>query len=556
MSKKQKLKIIPLGGLHEIGKNMTAFEFGDEIVLIDCGMAFPDEEMFGVDLVIPDTTYLVKNKEKIKAILLTHGHEDHIGALPYFLRKVNVPLYGTRLTLGLVEHKLKEHGILSITKLNRIHAGDTVNVGRHFKAEFIRVNHSVADSVAIALTTPAGIVVHTGDFKIDTTPIEGEMINLARFGELGSKGVLLLMSDSTNAERPGYTMSERSVGQQFDKIFAGTRKRILIATFASNIHRVQQIINAAVKNHRKVAISGRSMLNNVEVASLLGYMDIPEGTMIAIDDIDKYRDHQIVIVTTGSQGETLSALARIARNDHRKVEIRKNDMVIISANPIPGNEKAVSNVINELFEAGAEVIYESLAEVHVSGHARQEELKLILGLTKPRYFMPVHGEYRHLVQHGRLGELMGVNPKNIFLLKNGDVLELNAQSAQIAGSVPSGQVMVDGYGVGDVGNVVLRDRKHLSEDGLIVLVCTIAAQSGKVVAGPDIISRGFVYVKESEDLMDELRKIALNAVNKARTQNPKADWNTLKNAMKNAVSDFIYDQTKRKPMILPVIMEV
>lgn len=556
MSKKQKLKIIPLGGLHEIGKNMTAFEFGDEIVIIDCGMAFPDEEMFGVDLVIPDTTYLVKNKEKIKAILLTHGHEDHIGSLPYFLRKVNVPLYGTRLTLGLVEHKLKEHGILSITKLNRVQAGDTVNVGRHFKAEFIRVNHSVADSVAIALTTPAGVVVHTGDFKIDTTPIEGEMINLARFGELGRKGVLLLMSDSTNAERPGYTMSERTVGQQFEKIFSGTRKRILIATFASNIHRVQQIINAAVQNHRRVAISGRSMLNNVEVASLLGYMDIPEGTMISIDDIDKYRDHQIVIVTTGSQGETLSALARIARNDHRKVEIRKNDLVIISANPIPGNEKAVAGVINELFEAGAEVIYESLADVHVSGHARQEELKLILGLVKPRYFMPVHGEYRHLVQHGRLGELMGVDPKNIFLLKNGDVLEVNAQGAQISGTVPSGQVLVDGYGVGDVGNVVLRDRKHLSEDGLIVLVCTISSQNGKVVAGPDIISRGFVYVKESEDLMDELKRISLNAINKAKQQNSKADWNTLKNSMKGAVSDFIYDQTKRKPMILPVIMEV
>ena len=556
MSKKQKLKIIPLGGLHEIGKNMTAFEFGDEIVIIDCGMAFPDEEMFGVDLVIPDTTYLVKNKDKIKAILLTHGHEDHIGSLPYFLRKVNVPLYGTRLTLGLVEHKLKEHGILSITKLNRIQAGDTVSLGRHFKAEFIRVNHSVADSVAIALTTPAGTVVHTGDFKIDTTPIEGEMINLARFGELGNRGVLLLMSDSTNAERPGYTMSERTVGQQFEKIFAGTKKRILIATFASNIHRVQQIINAAVGNRRKVAISGRSMLNNVEVASLLGYMDIPEGTMISIDDIDKYRDHQIVIVTTGSQGETLSALARIARNDHRKVEIRKNDLVIISANPIPGNEKAVGSVINELFEAGAEVIYESLADVHVSGHARQEELKLILGLVKPRYFMPVHGEYRHLVQHGRLGELMGVNPKNIFLLKNGDVLELNSQGAQITGSVPSGQVLVDGYGVGDVGNVVLRDRKHLSEDGLIVLVCTISSATGQVVAGPDIISRGFVYVKESEGLMDELKRIALTAVNKTKQQNPKADWNTLKNNMKGAVSDFIYDQTKRKPMILPVIMEV
>ena len=556
VSKKQKLKIIPLGGLHEIGKNMTAFEYGDEIVIIDCGMAFPDEEMFGVDLVIPDTTYLVKNKDKIQAILLTHGHEDHIGSLPYFLRKVNVPIYGTRLTLGLVEHKLKEHGILSITKMNRIQAGDTVSLGRFFKAEFIRVNHSVADSVAIALTTPAGTVVHTGDFKIDTTPIEGEMINLTRFGELGQKGVLCLMSDSTNAERPGYTMSERTVGQQFEKLFAGTRKRILVATFASNIHRVQQIINAAVQNRRKVAISGRSMLNNVEVASLLGYMDIPEGAMISIDDIDKYHDHQIVIVTTGSQGETMSALARIARNDHRQVEIRKGDLVIISANPIPGNEKMVSNVINDLFEKGAEVIYESLAEVHVSGHARQEELKLILGLVKPQFFMPVHGEYRHLVQHGRLGEAMGVKPQNIFLLQNGDVLELNASGARISGTVPSGQVLVDGYGVGDVGSVVLKDRKLLSEDGLIVLVSTLSSETGEVVAGPDIISRGFVYVKESESLMDELKRITLIAIQRSKAQNPKVDWATMKNNIKSDVGNFIYDQTKRKPMILPVLMEV
>ncbi len=553
MSKIEKVKIIPLGGLDEIGKNMTVIEYSDEIIVIDCGLAFPDEDMLGIDLVIPDITYLTKNKEKIKGILLTHGHEDHIGALPYVLRDINVPIYGTKLTLGLVEYKLKEHGMLSECKLCTVNAGQKIKLGKNFKIEFIRVNHSIVDSVGMAVTTPAGVIVHTGDFKIDTTPIEGEMINLTRFGELGNAGVLALLSDSTNVERAGYTMSERSVGERFDDIFAGSKQRIIVASFSSNIHRIQQIINSAVKYNRKVALSGRSMENVIEVASELGYMKIPKGTLIPLEEINQHNPSRLVIITTGSQGEPMSALSRMAYSGHKNVEIVSGDLIIISANPIPGNEKAVFNLINELFKKGAEVIYESLAEVHVSGHARSEELKLMLGLVKPKYFIPVHGEHRHLVRHAELGELMGVKKKNIFILSLGDVLELNERGTSMGQNVTAGKVLVDGYGVGDVGNIVLRDRKHLSEDGIIIVVTTLSAETGEIISGPDVISRGFVYVRESEDLMSEVREVAENTILSPKA---KGDWNIKKTYIRNALTDFIYDKTKRKPMILPVINEV
>ncbi len=555
MARKQKLKMIPLGGLDEIGKNLTAFEYGNDIVVIDCGMAFPDDDMLGVDLVINDITYLEKNIDKVRAIFLTHGHEDHIGGLPFFLKQVNVPVYGTRLTLGLVEHKLKEHNMLSKVKLNRMKAGDVVKLCPSFTVEFIRTNHSIADAVAIALTTPVGTVIHTGDFKIDTTPIVGEMIDLARLGELGKQGVLALLSDSTNVERPGFTMSERSVGHRFEEIFKDCNKRIIVATFASNVHRVQQIINAAVKYGRKVAVSGRSMENIVEVAILLGYMTVPEGVLINIDAINKYRPNQVVIVTTGSQGEPMSALTRMAFSDHRKVEITKDDLIIISATPIPGNEKAISSVVDELFKTGAEVIYKSLSEVHVSGHACQEELKLILALTKPKYFIPVHGEHRMLVQHAKLAEQVGIDPKNIFMLENGIVLEMDERSAKVNGTVPAGKILVDGLGVGDVGNIVLRDRKHLSEDGLIIVVATLSRDKKKIAAGPDVISRGFVYVREAEGLIDRVRDVAKESLEKC-VEKKVSDWSTIKNNLKNNIAHYIYDQTKRSPMILPIIMEV
>lgn len=555
MPKKQKLKIIPLGGLNEIGKNMTVFEYGDDIFVVDCGIAFPDDDMPGIDLVIPDTSYLEKNGAKVRGIVITHGHEDHIGALPYFLKKLNVPVYGTKLTIGLIENKLTEHNILSLCTLNRIRPGDKINLGRFFEVEIIHSNHSIAGSVALAIKTPVGTVVHTGDFKIDSTPIDGEMIDLTRLGELGREGVLMLMSDSTNVERAGYTMSERTVGSKFDEIFKNCDKRIIVATFASNVHRVQQIINAAAKYGRKVAVSGRSMENIVEVAITLGYMTIPEKTLISIDDINRYNDNQLVIVTTGSQGEAMSALFRMAYSDHRKVELTSNDLIILSANPIPGNEKTVSRVINELFKHGTEVIYESLSEVHVSGHACQEELKLILALTKPKYFMPVHGEYRHLHRHAQLGELMGVDKNNIFIMENGRVLEIDDTNAKMLGMVPSGQLLVDGLGVGDVGNIVLRDRKHLSSDGLIVCVVSISADTGDIVAGPDIISRGFVYVREAEDMMEEAKAVTKEALDKTIAKGA-TDWSALKLAMKNAISDYMYEKTKRSPMILPVIMDV
>ena len=555
MPKKQKLKIIPLGGLNEIGKNMTVFEYGDDIFVVDCGIAFPDDDMPGVDLVIPDTAYLEKNKDRVRGIVITHGHEDHIGALPFVLKKINVPVYGTKLTIGLIENKLKEHNILSSCKLNRMKPGDIIKLGKSFSVEIIRSNHSIAGAVALAIKTPVGIVVHTGDFKIDSTPIEGEMIDLTRLGELGREGVLLLMSDSTNVERQGYTMSESTVGGKFDEIFKNCSKRIIVATFASNVHRVQQIINAAAKYGRKVAVSGRSMENVVEVAIMLGYMTIPEKTLISIDDIKRYRDDQLVIVTTGSQGEAMSALFRMAYSDHRKVELTPNDLIIISASPIPGNEKTISRVINELFRHGTEVIYESLAEVHVSGHACQEELKMMLALTKPKFFMPVHGEYRHLHRHLQLGMQMGIDERNIFIMENGRVLEIDNNSAKMLGMVPSGKLLVDGLGVGDVGNIVLRDRKHLSNDGLIVCVVSISEDTGEIVAGPDIISRGFVYVREAEDLMEEARKVTKAALDKCIAKGA-TDWSALKLAMRNALSDFMFAKTKRSPMILPVVMEV
>lgn len=555
MSKnKKKLKVIPLGGLGEIGKNITVFEYGEDIIAVDCGLAFPEDEMLGIDLVIPDIAYLSKNKEKVKGIVLTHGHEDHIGALPYVLKDINVPVYGTRLTLGLLEYKLEEHGMLSSVQLETVHQGQMIELGA-FKVEFIRSTHSIADSVALAIHTPVGLVVHTSDFKIDYTPIEGETMDLARLAELGRKGVLLLMCDSTNVEREGYTMSERTVGDTFEEIFMNTKNRILVATFASNVHRVQQIINAAVKFGRKVSICGRSMVNVVNVAIKLGYMNVPEGCIIDIDYIDKVPADKLVIITTGSQGEPMSALTRMAASEHKKVEIVPGDLVIISANPIPGNEKLISKVINELFKKGADVIYEALAEIHVSGHACQEELKLIHSLVKPKFFMPVHGEYRHLKQHANLANKLGMSLDNIFIMDIGKVLELTSDSARINGSVTSGKILVDGLGVGDVGNIVLRDRRHLSQDGLIVIVITIESESGSVIAGPDIISRGFVYVRESEDLMEQVREVTKAALVKCEEKR-KNDWSTKKSIIKDALRDYLYERTKRKPMILPIIMEI
>lgn len=551
-SKKSKLKIIPLGGLNEIGKNMTVFEYNDSIVVLDCGLAFPDDDTPGIDLVIPDTSYLEKNFDKIKAVVLTHGHEDHIGALPYFLKQFAVPVYGTHLTLGIVENKLKEHSVKA--KLNIVKAGDRIQLGA-FNVEFIHTNHSIADSVAIALHTPVGTVVHTGDFKIDSTPISGDMIDLTRFGELGKSGVLALMADSTNVERPGFAMSESKVGNSFRDIFKDCSKRIIVATFASNIHRVQQIIDAAAHHKRKVAILGRSMVNIIGVAEELGYINIPEKVLIDIDEVNRYPKSKVVVITTGSQGETMSGLTRMAFSDHKQIEITNNDLVVISANPIPGNEKLVSRVVDELFKKGAEVIYESMADVHVSGHACCEELKIIMALTKPKFFIPVHGEYRHLKLHSELAQTMGIPSKNCIIADIGNVIEMTRDTAKITASVPSGRVLVDGLGVGDVGNIVLRDRKHLAKDGLIVVVMTLSGDSGLLVAGPDIISRGFVYVRESEDLMEEMKSVVLDTLERFEIKNVR-DWNTLKTAIKNKLGQFIYEKTKRSPMLLPVIVEV
>jgi len=549
--RKAKLKIIPLGGLGEVGKNITAFEYGEDIIVVDCGVAFPEDDMMGIDLVIPDVTYLKKNKEKVKGIILTHGHEDHIGALPYVLKEINVPVYGTRLTLGLLEKKLEEHGMVSTTKCHTVLQGEAITLGA-FKIEFIRSSHSIADAVALAIHTPVGVVVHTGDFKIDYTPIEGEPIDLRKFAELGKKGVLLLMAESTNVEREGYTMSERTVGETFDELFADTRSRIIVATFASNIHRVQQIINSAVKYNRKVAFSGRSMVNVVEVALNLGYMNVPEGTIIDIKDVGKYPPDKLIIVTTGSQGEPMSALTRMASSRHKQVEIVPGDLIIISATPIPGNEKTVSNVINQLFLKGADVIYESLADIHVSGHACQEELKLIHTLVKPKFFMPIHGEYRHLKRHAILANKLGMPWENIFIMDIGKVLELDSNSAKIVGSEPSGRILVDGLGVGDVGNIVLRDRKLLSQDGLVIVVITMDKETGMIAAEPDIISRGFIYMRESEELIEQMRQVTKEALSGCQGK----DWAAIKSTVKEVLRDYLYIKTKRSPMILPIIAEI
>jgi len=554
VSKKQnKLKIIPLGGLGEIGKNITLVEYDDDILIIDCGLAFPEDEMLGIDMVIPDITYLFKNRSKIKGIVLTHGHEDHIGAIPYILQKINVPIYGTKLTIGLVENKIKDHKIKNVD-LNVVQAGDRITLG-NFSVEFIKMNHSIPDSVALAIYTPVGIVVHSGDFKIDFTPINDDVIDLHKLAEIGTKDVLVLLADSTNVERPGYTMSERTVGDTFNDIFSKAKQRIIVATFASNIHRIQQIIDAAVLYDRKVIISGRSMVNTVEVGTELGYLNVPKGTIIDIDDMDSYLPSEIVVITTGSQGEPMSALSRMAFSEHRKLDIVSGDLVIISASPIPGNEKTVSRVVDQLMHKGADVIYESLADVHVSGHACQEELKLMHTLIKPKFFIPIHGEYRHLKRHSELAQELGTPKKNIFTARNGSVIEFTEDTGKFGPSVQAGNILVDGLGIGDVGNIVLRDRKHLSEDGLIVVVVTIDKNNGNVVAGPDIISRGFVYVRESEDLMEESKKVIREVLRECE-KNKITDWATLKSRIRDALRGFLYEKIKRNPMILPIIMEV
>ena len=553
--KKSNLKIIPLGGLHEIGKNITVFEYEDEIIVVDCGISFPEDDMLGVDLVIPDVTYLVKNQEKIKGMVITHGHEDHIGGIPYFLKQINVPIYATRLTAGLINNKLEEHKLLRSTDMHIVNQGDIIKLGNNFKVEFIRSSHSIPDSVMLAITTPAGTVLHTGDFKVDYTPIDGHIMDFGRIAELGGQGILALMSDSTNSERKGFTMSESSVGDVFDKLFLNCTKRIVVATFASNVHRIQQIVNSAVKYGRKIAVCGRSMINIISTAVELGYIQCPENIFIDIDMIGSYTDDQLVIITTGSQGEPMSALTRMAAGDHRKVKITPNDLIIISATPIPGNEKYVSKVIDDLMQLGAEVVYSALADVHVSGHACQEEQKLILALAKPKYFIPVHGEYRQLRAHQETAELMGIDKDDIFMLTNGRVLELNENEAKFTGTVPSGRVLVDGLGVGDVGNIVLRDRQHLAQDGLIVIVLTMDSQTGEVVAGPDVISRGFVYVRESENLMDDVKSVVRHEVAKCEERGVR-DWATIKSTVKENLRDYLFIKTKRNPMIIPIIMEV
>ena len=553
--KKSNIKIIPLGGLHEIGKNITVFEYEDEIIVVDCGISFPEDDMLGVDLVIPDITYLVKNQEKIKGMVITHGHEDHIGGIPYFLKQINVPIYATRLSAGLINNKLEEHKLLRSTEMHIVNQGETIKLGNNFKVEFIRSSHSIPDSVMLAITTPSGTILHTGDFKVDYTPIDGQLMDLGRIAELGKQGVLALMSDSTNSERKGFTMSESSVGDVFDKLFLNCTKRIVVATFASNVHRIQQIVNSAVKYGRKIAVCGRSMINIISTAIELGYIKCPENIFIDIDMIGSYTDDQLVIITTGSQGEPMSALTRMAAGDHRKVKITPNDLIIISATPIPGNEKYVSKVIDDLMQLGAEVVYSALADVHVSGHACQEEQKLILALAKPKYFIPVHGEYRQLRAHKETAELMGIEEDNIFMLTNGRVLEMNEYEAKFTGTVPSGKVLVDGLGVGDVGNIVLRDRQHLAQDGLIVIVLTMDSQTGEVVAGPDVISRGFVYVRESENLMDDVKSVVRHEVSKCEERGIR-DWSTIKTTVKENLRDYLFIKTKRNPMIIPIIMEV
>ena len=547
-----KLRIIPLGGLEQIGMNITAFEFEDSIVVVDCGLSFPEDDMLGIDLVIPDITYLKNNAHKVKGFVITHGHEDHIGALPYVLKELNVPVYATRLTIALIEHKLKEHNLLKSVKRKVVKHGQSINLGK-FRIEFIKTNHSIADASALAIYSPAGIVVHTGDFKVDYTPVFGDAIDLQRFGEIGKKGVLALMCDSTNAERKGFTMSERTVGKTFDNIFAEHKNtRIIIATFASNVDRVQQIINSAYKYGRKCVVEGRSMVNVISTAAELGYLNVPENTLIELDQMKNYPDEQMVLITTGSQGESMAALSRMASNMHRKVQIKPGDTVIFSSNPIPGNEKAVSRVINELSMKGADVIFQ---DAHVSGHACQEEIKLIYSLVHPKYAIPVHGEYRHLKAQAQVAESLGIPKDNIFLLSSGDVLELDEEKAQVVDRVQTGAILVDGLGVGDVGNIVLRDRQHLAEDGILIVVLTLEKYSNQVLAGPDIVSRGFVYVRESEGLMDEAKHVVEEAIEDCMDRRV-TDWGRLKTAIRDSLSEFLWKRPKRSPMILPIIMEV
>ena len=547
-----KMRIIPLGGLEKIGMNITAFEYEDSIIVVDCGLSFPEEDMLGIDLVIPDVTYLKDNIQKVKGFVITHGHEDHIGAIPYVLKEVNAPIYATKLTNGIIEHKLKEHNMLTKVKRKVVKYGQHINLGC-FRVEFIKTNHSIQDAAALAIYSPAGIVVHTGDFKVDYTPVFGDAIDLQRFGEIGKKGVLALMCDSTNAERPGFTMSEKSVGRTIDAIFDDNKNsRIIIATFASNVDRVQQIINAAYKNGRKVIVEGRSMVNIIGTASELGYINIPDNTLIDIEQLKNYPDEQTVIITTGSQGESMAALSRMASGIHRKVTIKPNDTIVLSSNPIPGNEKAVSNIINELSMKGAKVIFQ---DVHVSGHACQEEIKLIYSLVRPKYAIPVHGEYRHLIAQANLVKGLGYDSENIFILSSGDVLEIGEDDAAVVGKVPTGAVYVDGLGVGDVGNIVLRDRQHLAEDGILIVVMALESASNYLVSGPDIVSRGFVYVRESDELIDGARGIVIDLMERFQERNV-SDWGRIKAAIKDNLGDYLWKKTKRRPMILPIIMEV
>ena len=558
MPKKElaKLRVIPLGGLHEIGKNLTVLEYANDILIVDCGLGFPDEDMLGVDLVIPDISYLEANREKIRGIVLTHGHEDHIGAIPYVLRSINPPIYGTKLTLGIIQNKLAEHQLPCEPSLNCVSAGDVVRLGA-FSVEFIHANHSIADACCLAITTPLGVVVHTGDFKLDITPIDGDMLNLTRLGEIGKKGVLLLMCESTNAERPGFTPSEKKVGKSLEHIFtANPDKRIVIATFSSNVHRVQQIINISANHKRKVAITGRSMIGIVKAAVELGYMTVPEGVLIDINEIRRYKPEELTLITTGTQGEPMSALHRMAFSDHSQVTLDRNDLVILSSSPIPGNEKLVGRVINELTKNGVNVLHDASVEVHVSGHACQEELKLMQALTRPRYFMPVHGEYRHLAANRELAIDMGMEDRNIFISEIGKVLEIDRKGARFAGTVPAGKVLVDGYGVGDVGNIVLRDRRHLAQDGLIVVVASVDIGAKLLLSPPDVISRGFVYVREAEELMDEIRAVATQSLTACLERGDAADRMELKTRVRDDLSKFLYAKTKRKPMVLPVIMNL
>ncbi len=558
MPKKQKgkIKIIPLGGLNEVGKNLTVVEYEDDIIIVDCGLGFPDEEMPGVDLVIPDVSYLEANADKIRGMVLTHGHEDHIGAIPYVLRQINMPIYGTKLTLGIIKNKLEEHVLPIEPNLVCVKAGDVIKLGQ-MSVEFIHVNHSIADACCLAITTPLGVIIHSGDFKLDVTPIDGDMMNITRLGEIGKKGTLLLMCESTNAERPGHTPSEKKVGKSLENIFAANiDKRIVIATFSSNVHRVQQVIDVSAKHGRKVAVTGRSMLNIVGAAVELGYMNVPKGVLIDVNDIKRFRPEEITLITTGSQGEPMSALYRMAFGDHSQITLDTKDLVVLSSSAIPGNEKLVGRIINELTKNGVSVLHDAVVEVHVSGHACQEELKLLQALVRPKYFMPVHGEYRHLAANRELALDMGMDASHIFISDIGKVLEIDSKGARFAGTVPAGKILVDGYGVGDVGNIVLRDRRHLSQDGLIVVVASIDTHAGLLLSGPDIVSRGFVYVREAEELMDEARQIAYDAIERCLSKGRHADRMALKAAVKDDLTKFIYSKTKRKPMVLPVIMNL